>query len=117
MIFSPILETLRIFRSNENLEGATLYFNKMLADLISPFSTKTLEAETSPEVVRIIMPSTLLSYQIQCVMMDVQYNPTVGINIISNSLAQQLYLNKILYSYRKIFQDPMGPCWNVAVLS
>jgi hypothetical protein len=46
------------------------------------------EAETSPEVVRLIMPSTLLSCQIQGVMMDVKYNPTVGINIISKSLSQ-----------------------------
>jgi hypothetical protein len=45
------------------------------------------EAETSPEVVRFIMSSTLLSYQIQGVIIDVQYNPTVGINIISKSLS------------------------------
>jgi hypothetical protein len=44
------------------------------------------EAETSPEAVRLIMLSTLLSYQIQGVMMDVQYNPTIGINTISNLL-------------------------------
>jgi hypothetical protein len=56
------------------------------------------EAETSPEVVRLIMSSTLLSYQIQGVMMDIQYNPTVGINIISKSLAQQLYPNMNLCS-------------------
>jgi hypothetical protein len=66
------------------------------------------EAETSLEVVRLIMPSTLLSYQIQGVMMDVQYNPTVGINIISKSLAQQLYPNMTLCLSQKIFQEPYG---------
>jgi hypothetical protein len=64
------------------------------------------EAEISPEVVRLIMSSTLLSYQIQRVMMDVKYNPTVGITIISKSLAPQLYPNMTLCPSRKIFQDP-----------
>jgi hypothetical protein len=56
------------------------------------------EVETSLEVVRLIMQSTLLSYQIQGIMMDVQYNPTVGINMISKSIAQQLYPNMTLSS-------------------
>jgi hypothetical protein len=64
------------------------------------------EAETLPEVVRLIMSSTLLSCQIQGVMMDVQYNPTVGINIISKSLARRLYPTITLCSSRKIFQNP-----------
>jgi hypothetical protein len=66
------------------------------------------EAETLPEVVRLIISSTLLSYQIQGVMMDVQYNLTVGINIISKSLAQQLCPNMTLCSSRKIFQYAYG---------
>jgi hypothetical protein len=41
-------------------------------------------------------------------MMDVQYNPTVGTNIILKSLAQQLNPNMTLCSSRKIFQDPYG---------
>jgi hypothetical protein len=62
---------------------------EVLNSLLAAMSAEWLrEAETSLEVVRLIMSSTLLSYQIQGVMMDVQYNPTVGINIISKSLAQ-----------------------------
>jgi hypothetical protein len=49
------------------------------------------EAELSPEVARIISPSTILLCQIRGPAREVHYNPSVGINIILKELADTLY--------------------------
>jgi hypothetical protein len=50
-------------------------------------------------------------------MMDVQYNPTIGINTISNLLPNSSILTWPYVRPESFFKILMGPSWNVAVLS
>jgi hypothetical protein len=60
------------------------------------------DAELSPEVARIISPSTILLCQIRGSAREVHYNPLVGINIISKELADTLYPDTSLTPSQKL---------------
>jgi hypothetical protein len=64
------------------------------------------EAELSPEVARIITPSTILLCQIRRSARKVHYNPYVGINVISKELADTLYPNESITPSQKLLQSP-----------
>jgi hypothetical protein len=66
------------------------------------------EAELSPEVARIISPSTILLCQIRGSAKEVHYNPSVGINIISKELADTLYPDTSLTPSQKLLHGPTG---------
>ena len=66
------------------------------------------EAELSPEVARIISPSTILLCQVRGSAMKIHYNPSVGINFISKALADTLYPDTSLTPSQKLLQSPSG---------
>jgi hypothetical protein len=66
------------------------------------------EAELSPEVTQITFPSTILLCQVRGSAKRVHYNPSVGINIISEELARTLYPNTPLTPSQKLLQGPSG---------
>jgi len=62
------------------------------------------EAELSPEVARIITPSTILLCQIRGSARKFHYNPYVGINVISKELGDTLYPNECITPSQKHLQ-------------
>jgi hypothetical protein len=66
------------------------------------------EAELSPEVARIISPSTIFLCQVRGSAMKIHYNPSVGINFISKTLAETLCPDTSLTSSQKLLQNPSG---------
>jgi hypothetical protein len=66
------------------------------------------EVELSPEVARIISTSTILLCQVRGSAMKIHYNPSVRINFISKTLAENFYPDASLTPSRKHLQSPLG---------
>ena len=66
------------------------------------------EAELSLEVAQITSPSTILLCQVRGSTMKIHYNPSIGINFISKTLAETLYPDTSLTRSPKLLQSPSG---------
>jgi hypothetical protein len=66
------------------------------------------EVELSPEVARIIDPPTILWCQIRRTAMKIHYSKSIGINLISKTLANSLYPNTSLTPSEKHLQTSSG---------
>jgi len=64
------------------------------------------EVELSPDVARSTSPSTMLLCQIRGSSMEILYNPSIGINIISKALVKTLYPDTSLTPSQKLLQSP-----------
>jgi hypothetical protein len=64
------------------------------------------ELELSLEVVQIISPSTILLCQVRGSARKIHYNPSVRINFISKTIAENLYPDASLTPSQKLLQSP-----------
>jgi hypothetical protein len=67
-----------------------------------------VEMELSSEVARIIAPSDVLTCILKKTTIEAHYSPTVGMNIISKALADELCTNESLISSHKLLRTPSG---------
>ena len=80
-----------------------------IKSLLSVMSYEWLkEAKISPEVARIISPSTILLCQVRGSAMKIHYNPSIRINFILKTLAKTLYPDASLTPSQKLLQSPLG---------
>jgi hypothetical protein len=67
-----------------------------------------VEMELSSEVAQIIAPSDVLTCILKKTTIEAHYSPTIGMNIISKALADELCPNESLISSHKLLRTPSG---------
>jgi hypothetical protein len=67
-----------------------------------------VEMELSSEVARIIAPFDVLTCILKKTTIEAHYSPTIGMNIISKALAEELCPNESLISSHKLLRTPSG---------
>jgi len=66
------------------------------------------ETELSTVVARIIAPFDVLSYTLMKTTIEAKYSPTIGMNIVSKALAEELCPNESLIPSHKLLMTPPG---------
>jgi len=85
------------------------FLKKITKELVSIISNEWLEeSELSSDVIRLDSPSIFIHCQINKARFNALYNPVVGVNIISASLAHNLLKHMLLTPTKKLLKSLLG---------